>query len=70
MLFTKVLDENEKCFLFFGRPAVNKGIFVLEEAIKKLNKKSNTVPVAVIFLKMTFATSVKTCAGINPLFAL
>ena len=37
------IKEDEKCFLFFGRPAVNKGIFVLEEAIKKLNKK-NLIP--------------------------
>lgn len=33
------LKEDEKCFLYFGRPAPNKGVFVLEEAIKKLNDK-------------------------------
>ena len=33
------MNEDEKCFLYFGRPAPNKGVFVLEEAIKKLNDK-------------------------------
>ena len=31
------LKNDDKCFLYFGRPAPNKGVFVLEEAINKLN---------------------------------
>lgn len=30
------LGESDKCFLFYGRPAPNKGVFVLEEAIEIL----------------------------------
>lgn len=34
---------NEKCFLYYGRPAPNKGVFILEEAIKIL-KERNQIP--------------------------
>ena len=33
------LKKNETSFLYFGRPAPNKGIFVLEKAIEILNQK-------------------------------
>lgn len=33
------INESDKCFLFYGRPAPNKGIFVLEEAIEILVQK-------------------------------
>lgn len=37
------LQPGEKGFLYYGRPAVNKGIFVLEEAVNILNK-SGKIP--------------------------
>ena len=33
------LKDGEKSFLYFGRPAPNKGVFVLEEAIAKLERE-------------------------------
>lgn len=33
------LSDGEKGFLYFGRPAVNKGVFVLEEAIAELKRR-------------------------------
>ena len=33
------LKDGEKSFLYFGRPAPNKGVFVLEEAIAKLGRE-------------------------------
>lgn len=33
------LNEGEKCILYYGRPAPNKGIFVLEDAIRILKEK-------------------------------
>lgn len=33
------LQDGEKGFLYFGRPSVNKGVFVLEEAIAELRKR-------------------------------
>ena len=42
------LKDDERGFLFFGRPAINKGIFVLEEAVNIL-KRNNRLPSNVKF---------------------
>ena len=42
------LKESETCFLYFGRPAPNKGIYVLERAVERLAEKGQ-IPANVRF---------------------